>query len=588
MYDYDFQEVAEEPGFLSRIALNDTVDPRIEETRFVSYSILAPIIVIVGMVGNLLTIFVLRLPQFRGVTYTLFFVLAISDLLSLFFSISLLVHLLEEGTRAYSTAAWYSYCEVIFTNGPMCTSTFVIIIITVDRYFSVCRPAQFKTIHTKRNARIGIGLSLALALIAWGPSVALKEPKLYQDCPTTSFEPPGGGKWWVSCMKSEVRDSPWFVGYSWARQAVTIFIPVVVLAVLNSLIVKEFLRLRRKKKRMMMGGGQPKDSPAAEQRKKHNQHLIHLLAAVTISFFVTIVPSGIFGALYDENLSTRFKFELFRALANDLEILNHALNFYLYILYSKPIRDAIANTLQSKRRLGVIALSHILVILRKTGQRGPRKEISHIENGTRYLEAGPEVVSENESSFNRIVAVVEPPKVKLPSPGKNIPSDAHDNASNFEYPLHDKRPVENVYQRAVMNHMNKPPNGLHTIVHTAEVHESQSQEDSGPLVCKVNSQSEAEVIVTIKQNGHLPNENAHLARRSETNFPNQEPAEAQEEKDVVQKQDTVTINTVSVIKDTSSDKIPGGLVNHAFRLNETSVHDTSKENLSNGAIRTPS
>ncbi|XP_064090635.1 probable G-protein coupled receptor B0563.6 isoform X2 [Macrobrachium nipponense] len=525
------------------------------------------------MVGNLLTIFVLRLPQFRGVTYTLFFVLAISDLLSLFFSISLLIHLLEEGTRVYSTAAWYSYCEVVFTNGPMSTSTFVIVIITVDRYFSVCRPTQFKTIHTKRNARIGIALSLALALIAWGPSIALKEPKLYQDCKTTPFEPPGDGEWWVSCMKSEVRDSTWYVGYSWVRQAVTIFIPVVVLAVLNALIMKEFLRLRRKK-RLMLGGQQPKDSPAAEQRKKHNQHLIHLLAAVTLSFFITIVPSGIFGALYDENLSTRFKFEVFRALANDLEILNHALNFYLYILYSKPIRDAISNTLQSKRRLGVMALSHILAVLRKTGQGGSQKGISHKENGTRYLEPGPEVVSENESSFNKIVAVDEPPEAKLPTLNKSRPADTQDNASHFEYPLQDKEPVGNVYQRAVMNHMNKPPHGFHTIVHTAEVHESQPQEESGPL--------ESEVKVAIIQNGHLPHETAHLARRSETHLPKQKPAEGQGENE-----DEATKITVGVVEVKSSDKIPGGLVNHAFRLNETPVHDAGKENLPNGAIRTP-
>ncbi|XP_068218979.1 probable G-protein coupled receptor AH9.1 [Palaemon carinicauda] len=656
MYDYEFNDVAEKVGSLVWEPQNDTVDQRIEETRFIAYSILAPIIVIVGIVGNLLTIFVLRLPQFRGVTYTLFLVLAISDLLSLFFSISLLVHLVEGGTRHYSTAAWYSYCEGIFTNGPMSTSTFIIILITVDRYFSVCRPAQFKTVHTNRNARIGIVLSLAIALIAWGPSAALKEPKLCEECTTTSFEPPDHDKWWVSCMKSDVRESPWYIGYSWARQAITIFLPAIILVVLNSLIVKEFVKLRRKKRRMM--GEKPKDSPVAVQRRKDNQHLIHLLAAVTICFFVTTVPSGIFGALYDENLSTKFRFELFRALANDLEILNHAINFYLYILYSKQIRDAIVTTIRNKRSLGVRALLSVSLLLRKTGQRGKRREIEQGENDiknetdeerntNRAKKLRTEVLSDNESSFNRIVAVKELSKAKLLSPNKNVPSDTKDNTSYFEYPLRNQQQSEgNVYQRAVMNHMNKPPNGLHTIVHTAEVHKCQSPDDSGPLVGKEVSQGEDKVLV--KKNGHIPNEKAHLTCGIEPYLSNHMIAEEQNENQGVQKQERHNKNTISTIKDSSDglkiteerkenqgvrkqdrhnkntistikDSSDGlkiteeqkenqgvqkqerhdkntlsaikassdGLDNLAFQPSEISEHDVSIDNLSNGIIRTP-
>ena len=40
---------------------------QILETRNIAYGIIAPIIVVGGIIGNLLTILILRLPQFKGI-----------------------------------------------------------------------------------------------------------------------------------------------------------------------------------------------------------------------------------------------------------------------------------------------------------------------------------------------------------------------------------------------------------------------------------------------------------------------------------------------------------------------------------------
>ncbi|XP_042218082.1 probable G-protein coupled receptor B0563.6 [Homarus americanus] len=319
---------------------NNTEDPRVEEARYVAYGIIAPIIISVGLVGNLLTIIILRLPQFRGVTYTYFLALAISDFLSLTISISLLHHLLVEATPLYSTAVWWSYCEILFDNIPLSTSVVIVACIAIDRFFSVCRPTDFKRIHTSRYARAGILGSVILAVVIWLPVCALKEPKLYNECETSSFVPPDNRTWWVACMKIDIRNSFYFIAYQWIRQTIVTFVPIIVLTVSNTLIVKEFIRLR-KRKDQMSGSDQLQDNPVTESRRRNDQHLVSLLMAVMISFFITQVPSGVLGALYTDNLAGHLKFEIFRAVANNLELLNHALNFYLYVLCSKPIRDTI-------------------------------------------------------------------------------------------------------------------------------------------------------------------------------------------------------------------------------------------------------
>ncbi|KAK7075276.1 hypothetical protein SK128_013472 [Halocaridina rubra] len=522
-------------SFLMKTPFNDTLDPRIELTREVAYTIVAPIIVSVGIFGNLLTILILRLPQFRGVTYTYFLVLAISDLLSLFFSISMLIHLTKVGTRLHSTAVWYSYCELPIINSPMSASIFIIVCITIDRYFSVCRPTDFKKIHTSRYAWIGIIGAIVTAIIIWFPSCLLKEPKYYKDCASTSFVAPDEGTWWVSCMKVEIRNSTWYITYSWIRQSIMIFIPVIILVILNSLIVREFILLRRKKK-ALLGTDQPKDSPSTDKKTKENHHLIRLLTAVMISFTLTIIPSGIFGALYNEELSSQFQYEMFRALANDLEILNHALNFYLYILYSKPIREAIKNIFQDQhKRIENMAISNIIVVIQKT--KHPRKRASSptsdsspqpqptlremgqetskpqrdksktASQETQPTDASTSESSDSESSFNGIVyANTAPASENLKAPYR-VERTVSDPMDSRVY-LGNTAPYkgdENVYLKAVEKRNNKPPNGLHTIVHTAEVHTTQDPEINDQYNSERISDDSQPEVVHVKRNGILLN-----------------------------------------------------------------------------------
>lgn len=326
---------------------NGSVDPLIAQTRLVAYGVIAPVVITVGMVGNILTILLLRKPQFRGVTYTYFLALAVSDLLSLFFSISLMVHLVQVATRAYSTAVWYSYFEILFVNAPMSASVLIVVCVTVDRFFSVCRPQDFKGIHTMRHARKGIAGAVVVAFLMWLPTCMIKQPLEHDACNTTFFEPPDNGTWWVACMMPTL-EQPWYVGYLWTRQTVVAFAPIVALVVMNVLIVKEYIQIRDRRREL--DGDSSRDPAAAEGRRKDDKNLINLLRAVIISFFVTLVPAGVFNSMYSETLSTELEYEIFRAFANDLEILNHALNFYLYIVCSKPIRAAIREHFQVYRR----------------------------------------------------------------------------------------------------------------------------------------------------------------------------------------------------------------------------------------------
>lgn len=311
----------------------------VREVRHVAYGVVAPIIVSIGIVGNILVIALLRLPQFKGVVFSFFTVLAVADLLSLGFCISPLHHALAGGTLHYSTAAWYSYFELLFVGAAMSTSVLIVVCITVHRFFSVCRPGEFQRLNTPRFPRISMVAALGTAVIAWLPMSFLRQPRLATDCQRTSFTPPDNQTWWVACMIHDTSQKGYFIAYAWIRQVLVTFLPIVAVVTLNLFTLRGFLRHRKLRHRML--SHHSNQQPSSLSKSREEKYLMGLLIAVMTSFVITIVPSGVANAINSSTRTSELEFVIFSAVANNLEILNHTLNFYLYILCSKQVRETL-------------------------------------------------------------------------------------------------------------------------------------------------------------------------------------------------------------------------------------------------------
>ncbi|KAF2355222.1 G protein-coupled receptor rhodopsin-like [Trinorchestia longiramus] len=312
-------------------------------TRKIAYGYIAPVCIAVGILGNVFTILVLMHTRFKGMTYTFFRILAWSDLLSLIFCISFVIHLLQPMTPSYSTAYWYAHFEGFVTNVPMTISVFTTVLITIERYFSVCRPTQFKKIHSQQYAKIGFSATVATAAIIWLPVCFMKDVREYTDCESYSFDrpPKNNQTHYVACMEKNTLESPAYMFYSWTRQTVVAFIPIILLIVLNVLIIKAYIGVAKRREGLRQARADNDKGGKNNWSTKEDRNLIRMLCAVMISFSITMFPPGIANAVYTEFLSSKLEYEIFRAIANDLEILNHATNFYLYMLLSRPVRAAV-------------------------------------------------------------------------------------------------------------------------------------------------------------------------------------------------------------------------------------------------------
>jgi hypothetical protein len=146
------------------------VDPTaeaVEQIKFVAYSVIAYLIVGIGMLGNLLSLVVLTRPNLKGVMYVYLLGLAVSNLCVLITAVPALFNMSAEGfaSENYSTAFYQAHLELRVINSFMASSVYIIICMTVNRYISIYRPTHFQRIHTFKNASIHISLSFMSGIL---------------------------------------------------------------------------------------------------------------------------------------------------------------------------------------------------------------------------------------------------------------------------------------------------------------------------------------------------------------------------------------------------------------------------------------
>ena len=78
--------------------------------------------------------------------------------------------------------------------------------------------------------------------------------------------------------------------------------------------------------------------------------LVLVLIAIVILFVICATPAAILSILYSVKLDDHIEFQIFRAVANNLELLNFALNFYISCMCSTEIRRAFVTVFGSMCR----------------------------------------------------------------------------------------------------------------------------------------------------------------------------------------------------------------------------------------------
>lgn len=402
----------------------DPNDLIVQSIKWVAYSLVAYLIVGVGIMGNLLSLVVLTRPNLKGVMYVYLLGLAVSNLCVLITAVPALFDISAGiGGGHYTTAFFQAHLKLPLINSFMASSVYIIIFMTVNRYISIYKPTDFQRLHTLKNARLSISLSFFFGIIFHIPLCF--QNQVTRHCPGRSdnLSDPDSTNSTKDIICGWKSDENFFVSETYVFKAYLviseIFLrvgPIVILAILNILIIHKFLKIAKKRQSLKNATMKPEQSshnmssassspmpsrntssttqtstsssstaaascstavnqlsvpsypsraaspsPSSltsftpditptHHRVKPRKHkvlqnseqrmLVLVLISIIVLFVCCTTPAAILSILFSVKLDHHLGFQIFRAIANNLELLNFALNFYIYCLCSAEIRRA--------------------------------------------------------------------------------------------------------------------------------------------------------------------------------------------------------------------------------------------------------
>ena len=338
-------------------------------------SIAAPILFLVGMIGNILIIVVIRRGALPSIATTLSFTyLAVVDMIVLVFGLLDLwliyygIFLKDFNHTWCAIHTWLIYVGVSL-------SSWALVFITIQRTISIYLPLKNVSIATKSNTLIGLSV---MTVLICGLNLHMLWTSCFTTGPPTLNAGQGSavltGNYSISSTaaaslttgtQSDVTNSTvditslvapnclvlpehytFFYGvWTWVDFVVACLVPTVILAIGNLLIICRLTTATRKRKEM----SQNQD----DNDKKHNIPI--MLISITILFFVCTIPITVLlignTEWFDlDNPKEAATHHLVNLVANLMQYANNAANFILYCLTSNEFRKKMYELICRRKR----------------------------------------------------------------------------------------------------------------------------------------------------------------------------------------------------------------------------------------------
>ena len=288
-----------------------------------------PVLCITGCIGNCITVLVLGKKRNReSPVSVILLILSISDIFVLFTGyftqwINLLwsIRIRAMNNVACKVHVFLTYFSLMF-------SSWLLVLITSERSFSVMSPHRAKVVCDRRKTLIVIAITAVLLLLLNGHFLYGMIIVTHNDTNYCYYMHDG--------YKDFITNA-----WIWIDFFVTFAIPFLLIAAGNALIIFRMKRHDRKRQHLVVAR-QNSDSGPEQQTNS----ITHLLILLSIIFIICSGPSSVINVMLsyllkagDERQDLNLLFV--RQMAFLFSGLNATLNFFLYILSGSKFRDEV-------------------------------------------------------------------------------------------------------------------------------------------------------------------------------------------------------------------------------------------------------
>ncbi|XP_032675015.1 probable G-protein coupled receptor B0563.6 isoform X2 [Odontomachus brunneus] len=311
-----------------------------------SYGIIVPIILIVGIFGNVAILIVLSSPVFRGIAYLYLSGLALAHIGVALSWITITLRLGYGMSGNYLSAFYHAHLELVILNTFSAASVLIMVCLIVDRYIFVFFPARIRTGNARKNVSSFILSSFIAGFVISIPLSFMRITYEEQDGPSTSFT-----------LRENVfitRSMIWRA-YIWAMEIVVRICPSILFIILNSFVIMRFLQLNVQNRQFhavsdkFRTNNAPDTSLLSRNRGYiEEQHLAILTTTMILCFFITTIPSSLVPILYPNRHSLDLRYQTFRVCSAIVELSNYAIYILIYLVCSTEFRKGLLRFLQGR------------------------------------------------------------------------------------------------------------------------------------------------------------------------------------------------------------------------------------------------
>ena len=309
---------------------------------YVSY-VTVPILVVTGVCGNMFTIRVMLAKNFQRMSVSAFLIaMALSDTAVIIVSTlnkSWIRNLIGTDYRAFNQAGCIAFFWAFRTSKLV--SSWIVVLICIERFIAVCIPLRSKTLCSKRMAYASIvttvlGASVFSAFRGWMDTSIVNGTCL----PNSRHL-----KEYIAIVRMLLLVS--LVIYA--------LIPAIVTLVLNAFTVTSIWKGRRKV-HVMTTTHNPAGKTATQSTKATT-----MLLSTNVAFIVCVTPISIVHAVSFSRRVNLFESSdpmvvAVRETAQVFEQLNYSINFFLYVLCNSRFRSEFMRTVLCCVKVPVPAL----------------------------------------------------------------------------------------------------------------------------------------------------------------------------------------------------------------------------------------
>ncbi|KAI2802994.1 hypothetical protein BLOT_007117 [Blomia tropicalis] len=317
--------------------------------RFWVQRVLVPTIMVIGTVGNVITIMIMTRRRMRSSTNWYLAALAIFDLIYLIFTLILSWKHYPNAHDVDYYLYWYMFpFSMMIADASSNTSVWLTATFTIERYIAVCHPIKGKVICTESRAKKIIFCVVLICVSVTIPTpfewvvVEVTDTKTNQIRMEAKFSDFGENETYRSI-------------YYQLNVFLFVLLPLVLLVIFNTFLIRSVHQSNQMRTKMVMAKDSPyqpskNDSTMASSPSSSRQEtrITIMLIAVVILFILCQTPNACIMVYNtfpqsEHNPNEEYLLTGLSNIGNFLMALNAAGNFILYCLLSQKYRRTFVN-----------------------------------------------------------------------------------------------------------------------------------------------------------------------------------------------------------------------------------------------------